>query len=219
MRFQSLLPALLVPVAGAAAHASAAGPGDIVARMEQAYGGLRDLSADFTQVAESQALGRRVAEKGSITLRRPGFMRWEYHAPEEKLFIARGESTWFYVPADNQVIQTPRQAIREAGVGALLLDGAPSFAEAYEITPEPTGGEPLPPGQVLLRFRPLAERAAFQFALVSVDEGDAIARRIVVVDAAGNRTEYLFEHVRPNAGVDPVVFDWDPPAGVEIVER
>lgn len=194
----------------------------LVGRMEDVYAGIHDLSATFTQVAWSAALGRRVAEKGTLVLERPGKMRWEYHEPERKLFVALGETTWFYVPADNQVIESPRAELREAGISALLLDGHPSLKERYEIAADPGTKELSPdPGQVLLRFTPRPEggTAAFAYALVSVDAGDAIARKIAILDDAGNTTEYLFDTLQVNRGVAPEAFAWTPPAGAEIVKR
>lgn len=194
----------------------------LVSRMETVYAGIHDLSASFTQVAWSAALGRRVAEKGTLVLERPGKMRWEYNEPERKLFVARGESTWFYVPADNQVIESPRAELREAGLSPLLLDGNPSFAERYEIVTDPgTEDVAADPGQVLLRFtpRPEAGEAAFSYALVSVDATDAIARKIAILDDAGNTTEYLFEGLEVNRGLAPEAFAWAPPDGVEIIKR
>ena len=212
MRAPRILTLLLCLEAIAAARG--ADSADLVANMERAYAGLDDVQADFTQIASSQALSRKVMEKGHLVLKRPGLMRFEYQTPEEKLFVNRDGTSYFYVPADNQVIEASSSGPSQYGIDGLMLDGDPRFSENYSIREI----EPDAAGRRQLRFEPRRE-TDFDHALVSIDEHDLIARRIVIVDRAGNTTEYLFDHLRFNGGVERAVFDWTPPAGVEIVRR
>lgn len=194
-------------------------PVALVKRMESAYGRIQNLSMRFTQISTSAALGRRKAEHGTLKLARPGKMRLEYNPPEPKLFLAAGDETYFYVPQDNQVIVGARSELRAQGVAGLMLDGPPSFLDTYEVR-EPDAGDGASlaptPGETVLELRPKAH-AGFDRALVAVDEADAIAHRIVIVDLEGNRTEYVFEDVEVNAGLPDDVFTFSPPAGVETI--
>lgn len=211
---QTLSILVLVSAApGTLAKDAADGTVEMVKRMESTYARIHDLSADFVQVSQSKALGRREEERGRLYLERPGRMRFEYQVPEEKLFIAQGEDTWFYLPADNQVIEAPRNDLREAGVTALLLDGAPTFLEDYEV--EKADDEKPAADEMALRFTPKAKRS-YRFAVVTVGVMDGYARRVTVEDNDGNRTEYSFERLRVNEGLPPGLFDFTPPKGAEI---
>jgi outer membrane lipoprotein carrier protein len=55
------------------------------------------LVADFVQTYKSAALGRELVERGTLQLKRPGRMRWEYVHPEKKTFVSDGKSFFFYV--------------------------------------------------------------------------------------------------------------------------
>ena len=67
------------------------------------YQQVRDFTAGFEQAYVGGALKRRTVERGTVAIRKPGRMRWDYEAPEKKLFIADGTRMYFYVPADKQV--------------------------------------------------------------------------------------------------------------------
>ena len=42
-------------------------------------------------------------ETGTMLLRKPGKMRWNYAEPQGKLFLLEGKYAWFYSPGDAQV--------------------------------------------------------------------------------------------------------------------
>src|SRR4029450_788078 len=102
-----LLSALLFAAcAGGAVTASvqSASAGDIAAQVQQKYDAVRDFTADFTHEAESGVLRKKLVERGSVMVKKPGKMRWAYKAPEEKLFVSDGARMYMHTPADNQVI-------------------------------------------------------------------------------------------------------------------
>ena len=45
-------------------------------------------------------------EWGTLWLKKPGKMRWEYRSPRDKLFLSDGKDAWFYVPGERQVRRT-----------------------------------------------------------------------------------------------------------------
>src|SRR6476659_3500194 len=71
-----------------------------VARLlDDRYHNAQSLRAVFLERYSDGPHEARV-ESGTVYFRRPGRMRWDYDAPEKKLFIADGKTVWFYVPAD-----------------------------------------------------------------------------------------------------------------------
>ena len=64
-------------------------------------------------------IGREIVERGVVSIKRPGRMRWEYKDPEAKLFISDGRTFYFYVPADRQVGVSEQDAERSLA-GRLL---------------------------------------------------------------------------------------------------
>ncbi len=99
---------MLVALGLASLPALAANPGSDVHAIAQAvdnhYNHLRTLQTEFTESYRGAGIER--TESGSLWLKKPGKMRWEYRSPKEKLFLSDGKDAWFYLPEDRQVRRT-----------------------------------------------------------------------------------------------------------------
>src|SRR5579864_198850 len=72
--------------------------------LQKKYDAIKDFSADFVHVYQGGVLRKRVTERGHVLIKKPGKMRWEYQAPEPKLFVSDGVRIYSYIPQDKQVI-------------------------------------------------------------------------------------------------------------------
>ena len=100
-----LAPGLLAVAFGATPSIATSSAAEALARrVEERQRNVQDLQGRFTQTYRSGVLGRDVVERGTVSIKRPGRMRWEYRDPEAKTFVSDGKSFYFYVPADKQVI-------------------------------------------------------------------------------------------------------------------
>ena len=73
---------------------------DIARAVDEHYNHLRSLEGEFTETYSGNGAQRE--ESGTLWLKKPRKMRWEYRSPKEKLFVSDGQSVWFYVPAERQ---------------------------------------------------------------------------------------------------------------------
>jgi len=107
---QSFVLALaLVSSFGATAAPSA---DEIIHTVEKRYNEARSLSVSFEE-AYSVAGHPRPAESGTLILRKPGKMRWEYTKPKGKLFISDGRSVFLYTSGDNRVEKIPLKSTED----------------------------------------------------------------------------------------------------------
>ena len=78
---------------------------DAVARaLQKRYEGIRDFSADFVHTYRGGALRTETREQGTVSVKKPGMMRWIYVKPERKEFVSDGKKIYSYIPEDRQVI-------------------------------------------------------------------------------------------------------------------
>lgn len=207
--------ALALPLLALAAALAAPPPPvsaeDLARRIERRHRAVADLTARFTQTYRSGTLGREVVERGTLSVRRPGRMRWEYREPERKTFVADGRSFYFYVPADRQVVV--RDAAGAGDLPALLLSGQGDLLGQFEAALE----EAPEPNRRRLRLTPRRDDPEVQGVLLDVDGEDRI-RAISVLDAQGNRSRFVFEGIRENVGLPESDFRFEVPAGVEVVK-
>lgn len=190
---------------------------DLVERIERHYDTVSDFEAGFTQRYERRLLRRTVSESGKVSVKKPGRMRWEYRSPEEKVFVTDGAKTYFYLPAENQVMVShqPQGAMgMEEGSPFELLAGRGRLRDSF--TPS-LSDEPAARGGITLRLEPRKPREEFEGVELEVEPSDGRVLRVVLIDAARNRTEFLFDDVRENVGLPESLFRFAIPSGVEVV--
>src|ERR1700722_9095524 len=76
----------------------------VAAAVDAHYNHLKTLQTEFTEVYRGSGMDR--TESGTLWLKKPGKMRWEYRSPRVKLFVSDGKDAWFYVPEDRQARKT-----------------------------------------------------------------------------------------------------------------
>jgi len=201
---------VLLVLALPAVPADAADSGEALARRVDArQAAVRDLTARFTQSYRSGVLGREVTERGTVAIKKPGLMRWEYREPEKKTFVSDGKRFFFYVPADKQVIVKDQAG--DQSVPALLLGGRGKILDHFQAFLE----EPLA-GRERLRLVPRKPDSDVQRVYLDLD-AEARVVAIEVWDAQGGHSRFQLEGVKENVGLKDDAFRFQPPAGVEVV--
>jgi outer membrane lipoprotein carrier protein len=200
----TLIGALALPAPATLSPAEA-----LARRIEARHREVHDLTARFVQTYRSGALGREVVEKGVVSLKPPSRMRWEYRDPEKKTFVSDGKMSYFYVPADRQVIRREQSDSRD--LPALILSGQADIVATFDVALE-TG----PAGRQRLRLTPKRPEPEIEHLYVDVDGAERI-RAILVVDAQGNRSQFAFDDIRENVGLDDRLFHFEVPRGVEVI--
>jgi outer membrane lipoprotein carrier protein len=182
----------------------------LVRAIEEHHARTADMVARFSQSYRSGLLGREIVERGVVSIKRPGRMRWEYKDPEPKLFVSDGRTFYFYVPADRQVVVSehdPRHSL-----AARLLSGKGGLLDEFQASLE----EPLEPGVLRLRLVPRQAQADVESATIHAEPRGRI-RSILLEDVQGNRTRFRFEAVRENTGLADRLFRFEVPSGVEVI--
>jgi outer membrane lipoprotein carrier protein len=180
----------------------------VVRRLEERHRRVADLTARFVQIYRSGILGREVVERGTVSLKRPGRMLWEYRDPERKTFVSDGRSFYFYVPADRQVIV--RDQAGQRGVAVELLSGQLDILGRFDV-----GLEPTPAGGQRLRLVPRELDPDVERVYLELDPAGRIGA-IEILDAQGSRSEFRFEAIRENVGLSDSLFHFRIPSGVEV---
>ncbi len=186
----------------------------IASAVDSHYNRLRSMQTAFTETYRGAGMDR--AESGTLWLKKPGKMRWEYRSPREKLFLSDGKNAWFYVPGDRQVRKTPVRKLDDlrSPLGFLLgktklekeLQG---LSLATDITPSVTG-------DTVLRGIPKAMADRVSQVILEVAPGNWF-RRIVVEEVDGSQTEFRFQDPKENVPIADSQFKFVPPAGVETI--
>jgi len=189
---------------------------DLAMALQAKIDGITDFSADFTHAYQGGVLRKVVTERGHLLMKKPGKMRWNYTAPEEKLFVSDGVRMYSYIPADKQVIVTPVPSADEAaastlflaGKGSLIRDYAPSLAD-------------IPPGMAAgsraLKLLPRSRQRDYDSLILVVDPVSLAIRGMVTQDAQGGTSTFSFTNLKENVGLTDKEFAFTVPRGVDVV--
>ncbi|HMG99893.1 MAG TPA: outer membrane lipoprotein chaperone LolA [Terriglobales bacterium] len=187
----------------------------VAASVDAHYNHLRTLQTEFTEVYRGSGMER--TESGTLWLKKPGKMRWEYRSPKEKLFVSDGKTAWFYLPGDRQVRKAPVSKLDDLRSPLRLLLGKTRLEKELQGLSLASDVAPLTPGNIMLRGIPkgMADRASQ--VLLEITPESQIAR-IIIEEVDGSVTEYRFDQQRENVEASDQQFRFNPPPGVEMVE-
>jgi outer membrane lipoprotein carrier protein len=187
----------------------------LAAAVDAHYNHLRSLEAQFTEIYRGAGMER--TESGTLWLKKPGKMRWEYRSPREKLFVSDGKSAWFYVPEDRQARKTEARKLEDIRSPLAFLLGKAKLEKELQGLSLASDVTPLQPGDVVLRGVPqaLADRVSEIVLEVTADHQIA---RIMIQEVDGSATEYRFTDQKEDVALADGRFEFQPPVGTETVE-
>jgi outer membrane lipoprotein carrier protein len=212
----SILLKLVVLFLATAALAVAPAPDvhAIAQRVDERYNHLRTLQTDFTEIY--RGAGTERTESGTLWLKKPGKMRWEYRSPREKLFLSDGKDAWFYVPGERQVRRTAVKKLDDLRSPLAFLLGKTKLEKELQALSLASDVAPLVAGDVVLRGIPKSLADRVSQVLLEITPEHWIGR-IVIEEVDGSVTEYRFTDQRENVAVPDRQFQFAVPDGVEVI--
>src|SRR6202050_4203261 len=187
----------------------------LAAAVDAHYNHLHSLEAQFTELYRGSGIER--TETGTLWLKKPGKMRWEYRSPREKLFVSNGKDAWFYVPADRQARKTAAKKLEDIRSPLAFLLGKTKLEKELQGLSLAPDVAPLAPGNVVLRGVPQALADRVSEVLLEVTPDHQIAR-IIIQEVDGAATEYRFDEMKEDVPIGDGHFQFKPPPGTETVE-
>jgi outer membrane lipoprotein carrier protein len=205
-----LLLALIPAVLDAQARPA---PDALAKSLQQRYQGIHDFSADFVHSYRGGVLRTQTRERGTVSVKKPGRMRWVYTAPEKKEFVADGRKVYSYIPDDRQVIVSDVPADNQATTPALFLAGkgdiGRDFSAAYADNPAP--------GTVALKLTPRKAEPEYEYLVVAMDPATLQIRALTTKDRQGGESTLTFSNLKENQGISDKEFAFRIPRGVDVI--
>ena len=212
---------LLLAALGTGAHADT-----IVHALESRYQHAKTLKAAFFE-RYREGKGPGLAESGTVYFSSPGRMRWEYEAPESKVFLVDGTNAWFYVPAYKTVSRAKVKESSDWRTPIALLAGKADLGklckEVQLIDPAEAKNAEEKAQAVndsVLRCVPREDQgeSGLRDVLLETDPS-AYLVRVVIRQAGDVETEFQFGDWQANAPVAEGKFHFQPPPGVAVVDE
>ncbi len=194
---KALLAALAVALAGAPAAPKDPAAAALAAKVQGYYERTRDLEAKFTQTYTYAGFGRRQVSSGTLKVKKPGMMRWDYEKPAPKTIAVKGSRLVQYEPEENQAYVDEKFDASAMSAAVTFLLGKGDLAKEFDLSTDDTGRLVLTPKAPDPRVESIA--------LTVADDGAVTATR--VVDGSGNVNELKFSAVKRNPGLPDSAFE------------
>jgi outer membrane lipoprotein carrier protein len=201
---KALLAALLVAAPAAAPDQAT----DLARKVQGYYEATRDLEAKFQQTYTYAGFGRRQVSSGTLRVKKPGMMRWDYEKPTAKTIAVKGARLVQYEPDEHQAYVDEKFDASAMSAAVTFLLGKGDLAREFNLS----SGEG---GTLVLRPKEPDPRVE-SIALTVGPSGEVTATR--VTDGAGNVNEVKLTGVRRNPGLAESAFEVKLPKDVRRVD-
>jgi outer membrane lipoprotein carrier protein len=181
--------------------------------LQQKYDRVTDFTADFTHLYEGGVLKKKASERGTVEIKKPGKMRWDYTSPDKKEFVSDGRKIYSYIPADKQVIVGTMPSDDQATTAVLFLTGKGNLTRDFTVSyaDSPSGDT------VALRLDPRQKQRDYDWLILVVDRSALTIRGLTAADQQGGRSTFTFTNYRENTGLSDKVFEFKIPRGTDVI--
>jgi outer membrane lipoprotein carrier protein len=189
---------------------------DIGQRVQAFYDKTTSFSANFDQRYLIKATGLEKRSNGQVVFEKPGKMSWHYKNNGNRV-VSDGKFIRVYESENKQMFEsemgkTPYPAALAflVGDGKLLTSFTLRKLDAKQMKFE---------GGWVLEAKPKEASPAYQTMLLFVDGATAQVRRVLLLDAQGNRNRFDFSKPAVNGKIQPGEFTFTPPTGTQVVRQ
>lgn len=187
----------------------------IASGVDTRYNSLQSFRADFVETYKGNGVARK--ESGTLSLKRPGKMRWDYREPIQKLFLSDGKTAVFYVPGERQARKTSIKNLDDFRSPLRYLLGKTKLEKEFDQLALADAPAPKTAGNIILSGVPKSMADRVQRVLLEITPQRQI-QRIVIEELDGSVTEFTFSNIMENIALDEARFHFVAPPGVETIE-
>jgi outer membrane lipoprotein carrier protein len=187
----------------------------IAARVQAFYNQTRTFQAKFKQEYFIKLHDQKRSSEGRVAFEKPGKMSWRYDQPNGNRVVSDGRLLKVYEAENQQMFEQPVSGSQYPAALSFLM-GMGDLTKSFNMRLLDAGNMNFKNGWVL-EGTPTDPTPAYQKVLLYVDSATAQVRRVLIIDAQGNRNRFDFETPIVNMPVAASEFSFSAPPGTQIV--
>lgn len=203
------------PVAAAPAAAPEPNASEIADRVQAFYNRTTVFKADFQQRYWVKAYDKTKDSRGQVIFKKPGKMSWRYTNNGNRV-VSDGETVKVY-ERDNKQLYEQRLKDSQYPAALSFLTGEAKLKQEFNLRKLNARDLKFEGGYVL-EAAPKKPTAAYQKLLLYIDARTAQVRRVLLLDAQGNRNRFDFENPIVNARIPDSEFTFQAPPGTQVIK-
>jgi outer membrane lipoprotein carrier protein len=194
---------------------------EVVKKLQARYEQTRDLKADFKQSTKIEGFATPITSRGRVYIKKPGLLRWDYLDPAvEEIYVNENE-VMMYVPEHKQVLVGKLTQMAASQAPLQLLQGVAKLEEQFALEAS-AGGKRGEGGVPLVTLLPketeLDPVRTVARIVLEVQPKTYFIKTLSIHEISGNVSTFEFNNLKPNTGLKNALFEFETPAGVEVVK-
>lgn len=181
--------------------------------VQKNYENVLTFEADFTQKSYVKMMDKSQDAKGTVSIKKPGKMKWTYGAPDTQVLISNGKTLWHYVSDEEQVTKVPIESIYSSNTPALFLAGKGKLTQAFNVESVNLDKNP-----ICITLTPKEDDQALTRLQLFANKKNYQITGSTVYDKLGNRTEIRFSQIKTNRDIPEKTFQFQAPPNVEVLD-
>ncbi len=187
----------------------------IAGRIQEIYEGTADFRAEFVQEASIKSLGTTTSEEGTVYLKKPERMLWDYKNPSMKKLVINPQKAWLYIPDEKIVYVQDARQVLSSKMTIRFLTGIGRLSEDFDLA-VPKEGPKNKDGDYLIALTPRRYEAGIKNLLLIVDKESFYIKGCVFTDLYDNTTRLTFSNIEFNTNPADEMFEFTPPEGIKV---
>jgi len=182
--------------------------------VESRYNRVKTLQVVFHEEYTPQGKPQR-SESGTLMLRKPRLMRWDYDQPKGKLFVSDGKYLWLYTPSENRAEKMKFQETEDMRAPLAFLLGKLNFEKEFRnLEGRPDGAEGK---DTRITAAPKTDNLPYS-SVEFVVTADSRIKEVKVTGFDRSILNFVFEREKIDPTLDGKLFQFQVPKGAELVE-
>jgi outer membrane lipoprotein-sorting protein len=206
----ALLPLTVTPAPSPTANSAVEAT---LSRVAALYGDGAAHSGSFAQTYTPAGFATARRETGAIWIQAPQRLRFDYAAPEKKVFTYDAGEGRLYTPEDRQLTIRKLSAEERSRLPIVFLSDPSELGRQYAITLEAGDG-----GESRVLLTPRSSRPDLSWLRLSI-ASDGTIQSLACEDSSGSRTEFRFESWRKEKPRPAPDYRITGPPGTRVLEN
>jgi outer membrane lipoprotein carrier protein len=186
---------------------------DIVDQVQNFYSKINSVTATFEQTVHNAQFGTDKTSTGTVWLKKPGKMRWDYVEKKDnknilkKAFISDGSKLFDVEPGNKQVIKKDLTN-NVMPVAVSFLYGKGDLKATFDAVLDDSGtyGDK---GDIVLKLTPKQPSAQYKNLYLVVDKTDFHAKQSIIIDSSNNVNHFNFMNPDWKTDIKDSAFEFD----------
>jgi len=185
---------------------------EIMDEVEKRYD-IVDFSSYFVQESTLKAMDITDVASGSIFVKRPGMMRWEYDKPDRQTIITDGKKLWIYKPDDNQVMIGRAPSFFGDGKGAGFLSDMKLIREKFKVFFEKEKSD----HDYVIKLLPKEQTVGITKIYLAISKITFKIKKIITLNEYDDETVIELINSKFNLNLDKSLFSFIVPEGTDVI--